>query len=105
MATNSVVSAFRVLEAVAEKQPIGLSELARHVELPKSTTQRCLLTLEEIGWVQQSSSSPTRWGLTYRILSLSRQAGEQHGLRTLALPVMNDLQLATTETVHLAAPD
>lgn len=105
MATNSVVTAFRVLEAVALMQPVGLSELAREVELPKSTTQRTLLTLGEIGWLRSSSDSPTRWSLTYRALRLSRAVDARSGLREAALPVMNELQLATTETIHLTAPD
>ncbi|WP_375002596.1 IclR family transcriptional regulator [Aeromicrobium sp. CTD01-1L150] len=105
MTTTSVVSAFRVLEAVAEHQPVGLSELARAVELPKSTTQRCLLTLQEIGWLRGSDTSPTRWGLTFRALAVCGRGGGQESLRDVAVPVMNELQLATTETVHLAAPD
>ncbi|GAA1726729.1 IclR family transcriptional regulator [Aeromicrobium alkaliterrae] len=105
MATTSVVSAFRVLEGVAELQPIGLSELARAVDLPKSTVQRCLLTLQEVGWVESSAAAPTRWGMTLRALSVCGGVGLRESLREVALPVMNDLQLATTETVHLAAPD
>ncbi|WP_394817393.1 helix-turn-helix domain-containing protein, partial [Streptomyces doudnae] len=42
VSTNSVVSAFQVLETVARMQPVGLSELTRAVGLPKSTVQRCL---------------------------------------------------------------
>ncbi|WP_229051397.1 IclR family transcriptional regulator [Aeromicrobium sp. Leaf350] len=105
MATTSVVSAFRVLEGVARRQPVGLSELAREVDLPKSTVQRCLLTLQEIGWADSSAQSPTRWSMTLRALSVCGGAGTRDSLRDAALPVMNELQLATTETVHLAAPD
>lgn len=103
--THSVVSAFRVLEAVAELQPVGLSELAREVDLPKSTTQRMLTTLAEIGWLRPSSQGPARWGLTYRALRLSRSVDGRSGLREVAMPRMSELQLATTETVHLAVPD
>lgn len=103
--TGSVVSAFKVLETVARLQPVGLSELAREVDLPKSTTQRMLLTLAEIGWLRPSAETTTRWGLTYRALSLSRSVDGRSGVRAVALPVMSDLQLATTETVHLTVPD
>lgn len=105
MSTNSVVSAFRVLEAVAKTQPIGLSELAREVGLPKSSVQRCLTTLHEIGWLRSSSSKPTRWSLTYRAFSVGSQARDQQSLRETALPLLNRLQLETTETIHLAALD
>lgn len=105
LATESVVSAFRVLEAVAEAQPVGLSELARTVGLPKSTVQRVLLTLQEVGWLRPTETTPTRWQLTYRAVAVVGRAGGGESLRDIALPVMNDLQLATTETIHLAAPD
>lgn len=105
MATESVVSAFRVLEAVAEAQPVGLSELARSVGLPKSTVQRVLLTLQEVGWLRPTDTTPTRWQLTYRVVAVVGRAGGGESLRDIALPVMNDLQLSTTETIHLAAAD
>lgn len=104
-ATSSVLSAFRVLEAVADAQPVGLSELARSVELPKSTVQRVLLTLQELGWLSATDSAPARWRLTYRAAAVAGRAGAADGLRDIARPVMNELQAATTETVHLAAPD
>lgn len=105
MATNSVAGAFKVLEAVAELQPVGLSDLAREVGLPKSTTQRMLLTLAEIGWLRASTDAPTRWSLTYRALRMGRRVDARLGVREVALPVMSELQLETTETVHLAVPD
>jgi len=105
MPTNSVVSAFRVLETVAEEQPVGLSELSRMVDLPKSTVQRCLLTLHELGWLRPSSAAPTRWSLTYRAFSVVSEALNQQQIRETALPTLNELQLATTETIHLCAPD
>jgi len=105
LATESVVSAFRVLEAVAEEQPVGLSELARKVGLPKSTVQRVLLTLQEVGWLRPTETTPTRWQLTYRVVAVVGRAGGGESLRDIAVPVMNELQLATTETIHLAAPD
>lgn len=105
LATESVVSAFRVLEAVAETQPVGLSELARIVGLPKSTVQRVLLTLQEVGWLRPTETTPTRWQLTYRVVAVVGRAGGGESLRDNALPVMNELQLATTETIHLAAAD
>ncbi|TCP47321.1 IclR family transcriptional regulator [Tamaricihabitans halophyticus] len=104
-ATNSVVNAFRVLECVAKMQPVGLSELSRAAGLPKSSVQRVLLTLHEIGWLRPSGSQPTRWSLTYRAFSVGTQARDHQLFRETALPFLNELQLTTTETIHLAAAD
>lgn len=54
---RSVRTTFRILEAVAEHQPIGLSELARRLGLPKSTVQRSLATLAELGWIRSASAA------------------------------------------------
>ncbi|MBN9739112.1 IclR family transcriptional regulator [Pseudonocardia sp. P1] len=102
-ATNSVVSAVRVIEAVGQRQPIGLSDLARAVGLPKSTVQRTLLTLAEVGWC--TTDDVSRWRLTYRAFAVGNQARDAGGLRDRALPVLHELQLVTGETIHLAAPD
>lgn len=102
-ATNSVVSAIRVLEAVGEQQPVGLSELARGVGLPKSTVQRTLLTLAQVGWCRADETS--RWSLTYRAFAVGNQARDAGELRERALPLLHELQLTSGETVHLAAPD
>lgn len=105
MATTSVQNAFLVLETVADLQPAGLTAVARVAGLPKSTTQRMLLTLAEVGWLRATDDSPTRWVLTYRALRVAGQVDGRHGLRESALPEMSALQHATTETVHLTAPD
>ena len=50
---QSVGRAFRLLEAVGSS-PSGLTELARRVDLPVSTTSRLLGTLEALGAVERS---------------------------------------------------
>ena len=105
MATNSVVSAFRVLETVADHQPIGLSELTRLVDLPKSTVQRFLLTCKEIGWLKPSVTQPVRWSLTSRAFAVGSKAYDDQPIRGTAMPFLSELQLATTETIHLCVPD
>jgi IclR family transcriptional regulator, acetate operon repressor len=39
---RSVRTTFQILDAVANNQPIGLSQLARRLDLPKSSVQRSL---------------------------------------------------------------
>lgn len=60
---RSVRTTFRSLDAVADNQPIGVSELARRLELPKSTVQRSLATLVDLGWIRTDGSDITRWML------------------------------------------
>ncbi len=77
------------------------------MELPKSTVQRVLLTLQELGLARRP---PIPRRLAGEVdVSCGGGGGPGRGCRTacvdIARPVMNELQEATTETVHLAAPD
>jgi IclR family transcriptional regulator, acetate operon repressor len=104
-AVQSVVNALRVLEAVAATQPVGVSELARTVGLPKTSVQRAARTLHHAGWIQPLGTEPTRWALTTRMLGLSLDAYGEYGLRDLAHPLMQHIRDQTGETVHLIVLD
>jgi IclR family transcriptional regulator, acetate operon repressor len=97
-----VVNALRALEEVAERQPIGVADLARALELPKSSVQRTLVTLHSAGWIRPTGATPTRWVVTTKALHVGRHATGELGLRDVALPVMEDLRRRTDETIHLA---
>jgi IclR family acetate operon transcriptional repressor len=102
---NSVLSTLRVLEEVAVRQPVGVSELARSTSIPKSSVQRCLITLQQAGWLRIVDQEHARWGVTTKALVIGlRGAGEQD-LRELAAPTVKRLAAETDETVHLALRD
>lgn len=102
---NSVLSTLRVFEEVAMRQPIGVSELARVTEIPKSTVQRCLVTLQQAGWLKVVDPERARWGVTMKALALGlRNAGERD-LKEVAGPVLKRLAAETDETVLLGVRD
>ncbi|WP_235883298.1 IclR family transcriptional regulator [Saccharopolyspora elongata] len=105
MSMQSVKNALRVLEAVAENQPAGLSDLTQRLGLPKTTVQRCLTTLHEAGWIKPAGHELRRWTITGRAFSVGSQAANDRDLRSVALPLLSELQAATGETVHLMVPD
>lgn len=108
MAVNdvrSVLTALRLLDEVAARQPVGVSELARALELPKSSVQRTLQTLHSAGWIQPIGVEVKRWGLTTHMLRIGQRAAGELDLRNVAVPVMEELRSATQETVHLAVPE
>ncbi|MFE2961159.1 IclR family transcriptional regulator [Nocardia tengchongensis] len=100
---NSVLTTLRVFEEVATTQPTGLSELARRLDIPKSTVQRCLKTLEQAGWTR--STADGHWEITGLAFRLGSAVAGRDNLRELALPELSALQSITAETVHLAVPD
>ena len=98
-AMNNVLTVLDVLEAVSIQQPVGVSELARSMGLPKSTVQRSLETLRVAGWLQRSAAGA--WSLTLKPAVVGHRAGNEWSLRDAALPVMNALRDKTGETVRL----
>ncbi len=102
---RSIMTALRVLDEVAAREPIGVGELARLLEVPKSSVQRTLRTLRAAGWIHPVGAETTRWGLTTHMLRTGQRATGGLGLRDVAVPVMEELRSATQETVHLVVPE
>ncbi|ATY14878.1 IclR family transcriptional regulator [Amycolatopsis sp. AA4] len=102
---NSVLSTLRVFEEVAQRQPIGVSELARCTEIPKSTVQRGLITLQQAGWLKVVDEERARWGVAPRVLALGLRDCGKPDLKEVAEPVIKRLAAETNETVMLAERD
>lgn len=102
---NSVMSTLRVFEEVAMRQPIGVSELARITRIPKSSVQRCLLTLQQAGWLRVTDADHARWGVTMKALTLGLASAGDQDLRALADPLLKRLAAETEETVLLGLRD
>lgn len=102
---QNVLNALRVLEEVAVRQPVGVADLARALELPKSSVQRSLRTLHTAGWIRPAGGGITRWAVTTKALYVGRHATGELSLRDVAVPVMEDLRRRSEETVHLTIPE
>lgn len=98
-AMNNVLTVLEVLEAVSTQQPVGVSELARSMGLPKSTVQRSLETLRVAGWLQQGAAGA--WSLSLKPAVIGQRAGNEWSLRDAARTFLSVLRHATEETVRL----
>jgi IclR family acetate operon transcriptional repressor len=99
---RSVRVALQVLEDVAIHQPVGVSEIARRLGLSKTTAQRALTTLHAADWIEPAEDARTAWVLAIRALVVGGHAVDaRRGLRSIAVPVMEELRRATEETIHL----
>jgi len=95
---QTVENALAVLEVVAELQPIGVSALARHMNMDKNTAQRILITLGASGYIQKQNHG-TAWELTPRVLTLSNRVAID--LRKTAQQQLVELSDAIGETALL----
>lgn len=89
-----------VFEAFGEHdEGLGVSELARRANLPKSTVSRIVADLV---WQRFLERDGDKLYLGIRLFELGQTVQRPRELRTLALPVMTDLRNLTGHTVHLA---
>jgi IclR family transcriptional regulator, acetate operon repressor len=102
---RSVLTALRILEEVSRRQPIGVSQLARDLQLPKTSVHRSLQTLRQAGWVRTVDGEATRWGLTTKALTVGLASAHDTSLRDVATAEMARIRDVTGETVHLSVPD
>jgi DNA-binding IclR family transcriptional regulator len=80
---------------------IGLSELARRADLPKSTAYRLLADLESAGFVERQDTM-YRLGLSLFELGARVSFNRPNGLRDIAMHDLSQLYVSTGLTVHLA---
>jgi len=100
-AVKTVDRLVRILDCFSPEQPSwSLSDLSAHLELPKSTLHRFLVSLESHAILRRDSDD-RRWRLGYRLSVWGSNAAQSTGLGHVARPVIQDLVDATGETAIL----
>jgi IclR family acetate operon transcriptional repressor len=94
-----------VLEGIARRQAVGVSELARLLHADKSAVQRAIMTLADAGWIRTSAGSGGKWQLTAHILALAHMGHMSNDLRRRAREALELLRDESGETVLLVVPD
>lgn len=98
---NSVKKALRVLECFTTAAPeMTLTQLSRELDMPKSTLLNLIRTLEESGYLYRVRQSQS-YRLGYKIMELGYSMRTAFPVVQFALPLMEELQLATGEFVYL----
>jgi DNA-binding IclR family transcriptional regulator len=100
---QSIERAFAVLSALADG-PIGVTEVAERVDLPKSTAARMLASLTREGVVEQVPGD-TRYRLGGRIVSLAAGVLPARSLVTIGHPILVELVSAAGEAAGLSVAD
>ena len=102
---NSLLKSIEIIETISQHQPIGVSELSKLLNMPKSSVQRVLMTFQEAGWLRQAGSEVTRWEIGARVVGVWPSALKGGALQKAARQPMQDLCDLVNETVHLSIPD
>lgn len=98
---QSVVHALQMFEAfMGSKEDLGVTELAKRLDLHKNNVFRLLATLETRGYVEQDKLTGN-YRLGFRTFELGQAFLHHTGLLKQARPVMDDLVKACNETVYV----
>ena len=98
----SVKKAFEILRTISlSREDMGLNEIARTLNIAKSTVHGIISILEEVGAVKRDPFT-RRYGLGLTLFELGRQVYSQIDIREIARPVMENLMETVQETVFLS---
>jgi len=83
---------------------LGVTDIARALELPKSTASGLILTLERNNYLSQNPDT-RKYRLGYKLAERAGVFLDQFDLRRVALPVLEELRYSSNESVNLAVRD
>lgn len=99
---SSVVKALAVLEILSKADvPVGVSAVARQLDLDKSNVHRLFVTLVELGYVQKEADTG-RYFPTLKLWECGSAIVARHPLKRAAQPFLRLLQRQTSETAFLS---
>lgn len=100
--TQSVDRIFGIIEKIAEyRQGVGISELARQVDLPKSTVHRTVSALVANNYLVKDETSK-KYKLGYRFIAVAGSYASKLDLREVAGPYIRDMVNKLNVTGHIA---
>lgn len=105
---NMVKSVGRALDIItlvsSKKGGLGVTEIAKQIDINKSSVYRILATLVQYGYIEQDVDT-SRYKLGYKFLEISSKLLESIDLRAEAKPFLLDLERDTNEVIHLVVYD
>lgn len=103
--SQSLKRGLAILSAFTSGRPLlGISELAREVELSRSTAHRYVATLAALGYLEQDAAT-RKYRLGPRVLDLGFSAINSMELREISAPHLQRLSDETGHTVNMAILD
>jgi IclR family transcriptional regulator, KDG regulon repressor len=102
---KSVSRALHIIDIVSsEKDGLGVTEIAKQMDINKSSVYRILSTLVQYGYIEQDKETE-RYKLGYKFLDISSKLLESIDLRREAKPYLRELEKETNEVIHLVVYD
>jgi DNA-binding IclR family transcriptional regulator len=103
--STAIERAMGIFEAVAErKSGLTLSEICRHLEIPKSSASYLLRTLKNLGYLHLDAATG-KYRLGLKVMSLGQRVDFGTDVKEAALPALQKVVEKTNLTAHLAVLD
>ncbi len=102
--SQSLERGLAILRCFTPERPVlGISDIADELDMSRSTTHRYVVTLLQLGYLEQNARRKYRLGL--RVTDLGMSALSATGLREHARPYLEELRQHTSYTTSLAFLD
>lgn len=101
---HSVDRAISILQVLARRGAVAVTDLAVELGIHKSTAFRLLATLEARGLVEQTSNRG-RYQLGFGVIRLAESATTKHDLSVMSRSVCEELAATVGETVNVVIND
>lgn len=98
---KAVTKTARILEVLAERDSVGVTEIAAQTDMSKATAYRFLATLQRLGYVRQDRATE-RYSLTLKLFELGSLVRSRRSLLDEVHPTLQAVAEKTEETVHMA---
>jgi IclR family transcriptional regulator, mhp operon transcriptional activator len=100
---RSLKRGLKVLQLLNQIETVGISELARRLELPRTTAERILLTLAAEGYVERIPNDK-RYRLSAKVCTLARGFSEDNWIVHVATPLLFELTKRIGWPLGIATP-
>lgn len=100
---NAVVTTSRILDALADGEQLGVTEITRRTGIAKSSVYKHLDTLRELGYVTKDETG--QYSLSLRWFERGLDARHQYNVLPLARGEIDELAARTGETVSLVVEE
>ena len=97
---NTVAKSIRILELLSQGNNLGVTEISRELDIPKSSAHSILETLQHFSIVEKSPESG-KFHLGIKLIELGNLAQLELDICRIARPYMNGINMKTDETVYL----
>lgn len=97
---QSVDRAFKIIEYISDNSSAGVSELARNLDINKSTVFGLIKTLEQLGYVKKNDVDD-KYFMSYKFYSLVDSSIHNVSIIDVIRPYSEILNKKYGETVHL----